>query len=606
MPDPRIQLLDDHVCNKIAAGEVIERPASVVKELVENALDAGASEIEIEVLQGGRKAVIIRDNGHGMSRENALLAIERHATSKIRDVDDIEQIHTMGFRGEALAAIAAVSRFRIVTRRTEDLAGTEVLVESGVLKDVRETGCPPGTTLEVRNLFLNVPARRKFLRTEATELANIRGMFKVFCLGHPEVGFRLKVDGRELEHHVPQPRLSDRIAELYGDGVLRRLLPVETALGDLRITGYTSRPDLHRNDRSDQVILINRRAATAPIIAYAIREAYRDSLPKDRHALVFLHLEMPPDWVDVNVHPTKREVRFRPSQQIRDALVAALETALFGPPAALTLDDPPPTPEPEPPRLAPAARQPELPSSPPPPAASAPAPPYPPLPPIPPLPPRPAAAPTPPLPPPPPPPPAREPVEGPWQEVSLLGRTGNRFVLLETESGLVILDPPAARERILFEQALAEFARGQGASQALLLPESITLSADQAETLRERLDHARKLGFVLEAFGENTFLIEALPAWMSHLAPDRALEPLISDLESGALRPDTPAVIRETLAKSCCRIAAASQESSRPEALLALVHQLAKCRMPYTTPFGRPTMIHMGFRELRRKFGLES
>ncbi|MCC5848246.1 MAG: DNA mismatch repair endonuclease MutL, partial [Verrucomicrobia bacterium] len=352
MPDPRVKLLSDHVCNKIAAGEVIERPASVFKELVENAIDAGADIIEVQVLQGGRKAVIVTDNGHGMSRENALMSIERHATSKIQDVDDIEHIHTMGFRGEALAAIAAVSRFLIRTRRKEDLAGTEVQVEGGTLRDVQEIGCPPGTTLEVRNLFFNVPARRKFLRTESTELANIRTLFRIFALAHPTVDLRLVVDGKELEHWPGQNGLADRIAEIYGDSFLEQLIPVDLSQGEFRVHGYAGRPTLNRSDRKDQVILVNRRPASAPIVGYAVREAYRDSLPRDRNPVVFLHLDMPPDWVDVNVHPTKREVRFRPAQLVRDTILSALEQALHprAAPENAPRDPAPPPPAPTAPR----------------------------------------------------------------------------------------------------------------------------------------------------------------------------------------------------------------------------------------------------------------
>jgi len=592
MSDPRIQLLGDHVCNKIAAGEVIERPASVFKELVENSLDAGADTLDIEVLQGGRKAVLVTDNGHGMSRENALLCIERHATSKIRDVDDIEHIHTMGFRGEALAAIAAVSRFRITTRRREDLAGTELLVESGTLKDVRDIGCPPGTTLEVRNLFLNVPARRKFLRTESTELANIRAMFTVFALGHPQVAFRLKVDGREIAHHPHHATLADRIADIYGLGILERLREVNHRNEALHIHGFAGLPDLNRGDRKDQVLLINRRAATAPILGYAIKEAYRDSIPRDRNPVLFLNLEMPPDWVDVNVHPTKREVRFRPTQFIRDALVQALSQAL-GRETPPDLTEPAPQPAARAPQLAPGARQQDFPS----PAPER----YPPLPPLPPLPPR-GDLPQPPSPPPP--PASSNPVSGPWQHAEILGKTGGRFLLLETEEGLVILDPAAAQERILYERAMDELQHGKVASQPLLLPESVSLNADAAETLRGRLEEARTLGFVLEPFGADTFLIEALPAWMGDLSAEAALEPLTREAETGALRPDTPRVLRDALAKSCCRRAAESAKAMNETELRHLVHTLQHCRMPYTTPFGRPTIIHMGFRELHRKFGL--
>jgi DNA mismatch repair protein MutL len=597
MSDPRVQVLSDHVCNKIAAGEVIERPASVFKELVENSLDAGADVIEIEVLQGGRKAVIVTDNGHGMSRENALLSLERHATSKIRDVDDIEHIHTMGFRGEALAAIAAVSRFLIRTRREEDLGGTELIVEGGELRDVRDTGCPVGTTLEVRNLFFNVPARRKFLRTESTELGNIRTMFRVFALAHPGVTLRLVVDGRELEHWPAQTSLADRIADLYGDTFLSQLREIDFRQQDLHIHGFAGIPSLNRSDRRDQVVLVNRRASTAPVVGYAIKESYRDTLPRDRNPVVFLHLDMPPDWVDVNVHPTKREVRFRNAQRVRDAIFTALDRTLH-PAAAPDTPPAPAVPPPQTPRLAPEARQPDLPPA---------QPSYPPRSPLPtphaPLPTPHAPVPTPHSPRP---TPHSPPAPGPWHHADLLGITGNRFVLLETEDGLVIMDPVAARERVLYERAMDEIEKGTPAAQPLLLPETVTCAPDEAESLRNRLEEANALGFGIESFGGDSFIIEALPAWMGDIAPEPALQALARDLDTGANRIDTPKALREALARSCCRLAAQSRGPMPEAALKQLVTDLQHCRMPYTTPFGRPTLIHMGFRELHRKFGLSN
>jgi DNA mismatch repair protein MutL len=606
MSDPRVQVLSDHVCNKIAAGEVIERPASVFKELVENSLDAGADLIEIEVLQGGRKAVIVTDNGHGMSRENALLSLERHATSKIRDVDDIEHIHTMGFRGEALAAIAAVSRFLVRTRRAEDLSGTEILVEGGELRDVRDAGCPTGTCIEVRNLFFNVPARRKFLRTESTELGNIRTMFRVFALAHPGVTLRLVVDGRELEHWPAQTSLADRIADLHGDHFLSQLRKIDLRHQDLHIHGYAGIPSLTRSDRRDQVVLVNRRASTAPVVGYAIKESYRDTLPRDRNPVVFLHLDMPPDWVDVNVHPTKREVRFRNATRVRDAILHALEEALR--PASTETPAPAEPVAPRTPQLHPEARQPDLPPPGYPPPHSPPVTPHSTLDTrhssleTPHSPSSNSALPT-----------RHSTLDtrhsslsaSPWHHAEILGITGNRFVLLETEEGLVIMDPVAARERILYERAMEELRKGVPASQPLLMPETVTCAPDEAESLRERLEEAKALGFGIEPFGGDSFIVEALPAWMGDVAAEPVLQTLARDLDSGASRLDTSKALREALARSCCRLAAQSKGPIPAPELRRLVDGLQHCQMPYTTPFGRPTLIHMGFRELRRKFGLE-
>ncbi len=599
-PANRIQLLSEHVCNKIAACEVIERPASVFKELVENSVDAGATAIEVEVLQGGRKAVIITDDGRGMDREGALLSLERHATSKIRDVDDIEHIHTMGFRGEALAAIAAVSRFELTTRPADHLSGTRLRVEGGTLRDVEETGCPPGTRLEVRNLFFNVPARRKFLRTEATELANIRTLFHVFAIAHPNVALRLRVDGRELEQYPAQRNLRDRIADVYGGGLLKDLREVGFRQGDLYVHGFAGLPTLHRGDRRDQITLVNRRPATAPVLGYAIREAYQDSLPKKRHPVVFLHLDMPADWVDVNVHPTKREVRFGPSHRVRDALIQAISEALGGRADSAEPSSPPEPSPPEPPRLHPERRQTDLDVSPS----------YPPLPPRPPSdgPAAPAEPPTPPPTPPvssPPPGSPPPPENAPWRRVRLIGTVGNRFALMETEDGLVVMDPRAARERILFERAREAMDRNQTASQPLLVPATVDCDPVQSRTVNRHLDAFRSLGFGLEPFGGDTFMVEALPAWMDDVDPSETLKTLAEELERAGGKAQTPERLRDQLARSCCRLAAGARAMPPDRELEWVMNELGRCRMPYTTPHGRPTIIHMGLGELRRKFGLE-
>ncbi len=598
---PPVRLLSEHVCNKIAAGEVIERPASVFKELVENSVDAGAGSIGVDVLQGGRKAVIVTDDGSGMDKENALLSLERHATSKIRDVDDIEHIHTMGFRGEALAAIAAVSRFELTTRRPEDLSGHRLNVEAGTLRDVVETGCPPGTRIEVRNLFFNVPARRKFLRTEATELANIRTLFHTFAIAHPEVTLRLKVDGRELEHYPSQSRLEDRIADVYGGGLLKDLREVELQQGDLHIHGFVGIPTLHRGDRRDQITLVNRRPATAPVLGFAIREAYQDTLPKNRHAVAFLHLDMPADWVDVNVHPTKREVRFGPSHRIRDALIGAITEALSPSSGAISPepDEPREDLTPKPPLLSPEKRQPDLEVSPPH---------YPPLPPAS-LPPErsealaqaPAS--------PPPPSTRREPdpdPDSPWKDAQFLGTVQNRFCLLETSDGLVILDPASARERILFERTKRELERSGVHSQPLLVPETVQVDPLTTRKLDEHHELLESLGFRIEPFGGDTLLVEALPAWMGDVDPSETLEMLAEELGQHTGSRHTPEKLREQLARSCCRMATRKLPAPTREEVRLLMKELGACAMPYTTPYGRPTLIHMGIGELRRKFGLDA
>ena len=271
MPTPKpIHVLSDHVINKIAAGEVVERPASVVKELVENALDAGATQIEVEAVGGGRQLIAITDNGSGMGRDDALLSIERHATSKILDVDDIEHVATLGFRGEALAAVSAVSHFTLLTRTAADEAGTEVIVAGGKLTDVKEAGGPVGTRIEARRLFFNVPARRKFLRADQTELAHIRQMFVVYALAHPEVGWRLVVDGREVMRLAAGATLADRLRDIVGADLARQLRPLDLTRHDVTVRGFAGPPAAARQDRTEQYIFVNGRPASAAAIFHAI------------------------------------------------------------------------------------------------------------------------------------------------------------------------------------------------------------------------------------------------------------------------------------------------------------------------------------------------
>ncbi|MBR4250829.1 MAG: DNA mismatch repair endonuclease MutL, partial [Kiritimatiellae bacterium] len=404
---PAIRLLPDAVINQIAAGEVVERPASVLKELVENSLDAGARHIDVEADGGGARMLRIRDDGCGMDRDNALLSLERHATSKLRALSDLDTIATMGFRGEALAAISAVSQFTMVTQRAGAPAGTEIQVNGGAIADVRDAGAPPGTEITVRNLFYNVPARRKFLRSAATEFTHIRHAFTLEALAHPDVEFTLTADGETLHRLPAAPTLLDRVRDLYGRELASHLREVRHASGAVAIGGLAGLPPFSRMDREWQVVMINGRPSGSPVINYAIQTAYRETLPGGRYAPLFLQIALPADQVDVNVHPAKKEVRFRHPTEVRDIIVEALRLAIGGSPReparpigewrrrdekpaypAPFPPPPPPTPVPVPPGPAPSAPLPppptfsiqtalDLPPAPPPAPSPSPAPPVP-------------------------------------------------------------------------------------------------------------------------------------------------------------------------------------------------------------------------------------
>jgi DNA mismatch repair protein MutL len=639
LKDGHIRLLPIHVANKIAAGEVVERPASVVKELLENAIDSGATRIDVTVTAGGRKLVEVRDNGSGMARDDALLSIERQATSKVRDVDDIERIDTLGFRGEALPSIASVSRFTLKTRRADAESGTELAVVGGSLQEVRDVGVPVGTSVEVRDLFFNVPARRKFLRAYQTEQAHIRSVFTLHALAHPEIGLSLTADGRELSRLPPGATLEERVRDLFGAEFCAGLRPVDKTVYGVRVSGFAGLPNQTRNDRSEQYVFINRRPATAPVIAYALREAY-PPLEGDRKPIVLVFLDLPPDRVDVNVHPTKREVRFHKPAEVREALILAITEALGVrrrspapggaaaggagspstpfPPSALpvslrtlvpgaagqpptfnaqraTRNIQPSTPEP----LNPEPLNPES-------GTRNPSFPYPVPHPVPsdlrspmsglPLPPVPTGAGLPLF---------VAPEDGsPWRWCRVMGQlAGGRYLLLETDGGLVTVDPRAARERVLYERLLEPHGRGDSFSQRLLLPETVQLAPADAARLRKHLPVLHELGFGVEDFGGDHFIVEALPDALGEVSCRELLGNIAHDLENAGVRRGSEKWREELIARAACRAAAGAERALSGDEALRLVNALAAARMPYTCPRGRPTMIFTSTRELERKFG---
>src|SRR4051794_2003785 len=325
----RIKLLPETLASQVAAGEVVERPASVVKELVENSIDAGATTIEVGFQRGGISRIRVVDDGCGMDRDDALLSLERHATSKIASAADLAAITTLGFRGEALPSIASVSRFRLTTREADEVAGTEILVNGGTIETVRDGGDAPGTQIEVRSLFYNLPARRKFLRTENTEAHHIEHQLHLQAIGHPQTGFTYIQDERLVYQLPPTRSLLERIRNLCGGGLANELLEVpEFERDGLRVAGFVGRAGLSRSSRQQQLIFLNGRAIENSTLNFALREGYHTALMKGQHPVTFLFLDLDPAAVDVNVHPAKREVRFRNSAEVREAIVEATRRTL--------------------------------------------------------------------------------------------------------------------------------------------------------------------------------------------------------------------------------------------------------------------------------------
>ncbi len=589
--DGHIRLLPLHVANKIAAGEVVERPASVLKELMENAIDAGATRIEATVVAGGRTLVSVRDDGCGMTREDALLSLERQATSKIRDVDDIERIDTLGFRGEAIPSIASVSRFTLTTRRAEDEGGTRLVVNAGQLADVKDCGAPPGTCVEVRDLFCNVPVRRKFLRAFATEEAHIRATFTVNALAHPDIGFTLILDGRETYRLPPGATLEERIRDLFGADfteALARLAPPANENAPVRVHGYMERPSAGLANRPaarrDQFIFVNGRPATAASVTYALREAYPRTREDARPALV-LFIDLPPNAVDVNVHPAKREVRFRHPADVRDAIITTIR-ATFAPAAAPAVP------------AAPADSfvipfstplQPSLPVMP----VAAPVSPAAPLPEVP-FPPQPSeegAA----VVPPPSEPPARL-----WKWFHVLAQTSTGYVLLETDAGLVLLDPRAARERISFERLLDHATL---VSQPLLIPETVQLPPADSARIRAFKAELEAAGFVLEEFGRDIWKIDALPDFVCGTPTGDILAAVAKDIAELGAKRGSARWRDELIARGVARSFAGASATLTLEGAQQLVAELAATKMPYVCPRGKPVMLFRSHREISRNFG---
>ena len=565
----KIRLLPDEVASQVAAGEVVERPASVVKELVENSIDAGAGRITVEFVRGGTQLIRVTDDGCGMDREDALLSLERHATSKIRTAGDLAAVTTMGFRGEAVPSIASVSRFRLVTRPPGAGAGTEIVVAGGKIESVSDSGEAPGTSIEVRTLFFNLPARRKFLRGEETEAAHIVHQMQSLALAHPGVAMTLVREGKKLWQAAATPDLGVRLRDLFGEDFLRRMLPLEPGEENgVKISGFLSKPGEGRPDREQQFMILNGRVVQCPAIFQPLREAYSEALPRGRHPLAVLGITMDPLAFDCNVHPAKREVRLHRPDLVRQAVFLAarrLLESLRKPAISVAPSAPQPVPQspvtaPTPVPQAVAFR-----------------------------------------------PPSQEgldlekpvPAEDAFQ---LIGGLDDRWILMQSNDGLVLLNIRAASERILFENLRREMETGTVPAQRLLIPEIIELPVRDSVWISENLPALGATGFALEPFGGNTFKIEALPAALAGCDARATLLDICESLRaSGSL--GNHALAADSLAKSVSALAAINGLSYDENRARQLVRELLRCELPYASPRGHPTMIQWSFSELERKFG---
>jgi len=606
----RIQLLSEEVASQVAAGEVVERPASVVKELVENALDAGARRIEVMMRRGGISLIRVVDDGCGMDRDDALLCLERHATSKIRTGADLASIHTLGFRGEALPSIASVARFRLSTREHGAEAGTEIMVTGGKIDYVRDGGDAPGTQIEVRSLFFNLPARRKFLRTENTESSHVEHQLRLQALGHPEVGFALLADERTVFALPPAANLRDRIRDLWGGALAEELLEVpEIAFHGISIRGFVGKPGVSRSSRAQQLVFVNGRAVENTTLNHGLREGYHTALMKGQYPVTFLFLEMDPAAVDVNVHPAKREVRFREPSAVREALVEAIVRTLesdraqwssafaapISPISPIGSISPIPLPgmaayhQPEEPLLPTGLTQFQKPHA----ALALPenldeALTHPPAV-IPPQSPVPAGA--------------VPPEPAPKQRFRILGVLGKLYVVMENAGGLVLVDQHAAHERILFEELRRRMEDLGVPSQRLLIPQTLQLGPRDSDWVEQNLETLQKMGIGVEGFGAGTWKLDSIPQFVRSDEPQQLLRDVIDELREVSSQSSKLRLGEDVIAKTVCRHAVKANDNLREPELIRLIEDLLKCDLPYCCPHGRPTMIQISYSELEKKFG---
>jgi DNA mismatch repair protein MutL len=610
----------------VAAGEVVERPASVVKELVENSLDAGARNVDIAIRRGGISLVRVIDDGCGMGRDDALLSLERHATSKIRSAADLQAVATLGFRGEALPSIASVSRFRLTTREGDAIAGTEIIVNGGKIDVVRDGGEAPGTQVEVRSLFYNLPARRKFLRSENTESRNIEHQLHLQAIGHPEIGFSLMRDDRIVFQLPATATLGDRIRDLYGVELLQRLVEVNGApSAKIGISGFIGQAGLSRQTRSQQLVFVNGRAIESNLITGAVREGYHTALMKGQYPVTFLFVQLDPAAVDVNVHPAKREVRFRDPNGVREAVVRCIQQTLEharadwqekfrapirpGPAAAgstkaapdLTLRSEVTAPEAthrELPHLGAVAglglsavalakaddpggvpseiveQVPRLPERRFDSAGVARA-----------------------L-------QSQQRVTKPaQQQFEIIGVLNKLYVLMENANGLVLVDQHAAHERVLFEELRRRMEQQGVPAQKLLLPQTFDVPPRDADWIEQNLSVLQRMGIGIESFGPDTFKIDSLPSFLDVSDAAQFMRKVIDDLKSASNNASAMRLGEEMIAKSVCRHAVKANDPLRYPEVEKLIRDLLDCDLPYCCPHGRPTMIQISLTELEKKFG---
>jgi DNA mismatch repair protein MutL len=552
-----IKVLTPDVVSKIAAGEVIERPASVVKELVENSLDAAATQISVEARGGGVELIKVADNGAGIPAGELEVAFERHATSKIGSLDDLERISSLGFRGEALPSIAAVAEVEVSTKTLAEDAGGYVWLRKGEIVGRESRARPQGTTVTVRRLFRYFPARLKFLKSTNTENSHIAQLVSQYALAFPEVKFSLVLDGRASLRTAGNGDLRETLAEIYGSELAQTMLKVERSEGPVKVNGLTSRPSLGRSSRNYLSFFVNRRWVHSPLLTRATEEAYRGLLMDGQHPVAAINVFLPAQGLDVNIHPAKAQVKFCNEQAVFGGVRKAIEGALAETPLAATrhvpfsagsrewqsarmiMDNEPTFAVAQLPAL-------ELPA------------------------------------------------------LRVLGQLSNTYIIAEGPDGLYLIDQHAAHERILYDRILAQWSQRNVEVQGLLQPVSIEFSPGEEETWKANGESLAQFGFAVEPFGNRSYLIRTVPALMARANIVEMVSALLDDLASKGISSAWEEKVAESLA---CHTAVRGGQQLSGDEMKELIKRLEETRQPRTCPHGRPTMIHLNSRQLEKEFG---
>jgi DNA mismatch repair protein MutL len=556
----RIAILPEDLISKIAAGEVVERPSSVLKEFVENSLDADSRKIVCAADDGGKGLLSVTDDGTGMSREDALLAVQRHATSKLAVLDDLLDVSTFGFRGEALPSIASVSKMEIITRTREDMAGTRILIHGGNVVLVDEIGCPPGTSVMVRELFYNVPARRKFLRTTQTELHHLVSTITSLSLSNPGAAFSLSHEGHVLLEFPAVASDRDRALAVLGLGFVKTAAELEIENELARVAGFVSNPENLSATRTRQFVFVNGRPVTSRSLVHAVYHGF--GLEKrDRHPTFVLMVQVPRDRIDVNVHPTKREIRLIDEKAVHDLVTQAVKNAirpageakrwiepLKGPGSSFFGE-----------RLGAGVQESLLPYG------------------------------------------QKEPPAGEEKTIALVPefwQLHRTYIIAQTKTGMIIVDQHTAHERVIYEQILKN--RKGAESQQLLFPRTLELPPQEAALLEEKMDEVLRLGFDVKKFSGGTYVIEAVPAYLTNYRDETFVEFVHEMYEAGRAKIKSFEEIAKALA---CKAAIKAGQTLSPEEMNSLVDRLFATSVPFFCPHGRPTVVRMSMEELGRRFG---